>query len=622
MVLYIDLDRQVFQSSQFVTSRPTNLKLKRGDSGIVRIQFLRNGIEQELSAGAVVQLGIKEIEKYDTDFLALAPNFAEPTAPETFYSAALNLNTASLMSALAVDLDDENDIESIEANLEVTWSEDGGSNWLSSESLVIKIANDVIRGDEGSPLELPGPDDYIAARALMYDREQSLTSSQQLQARQNIDLGTAATANTGTSQGNVPILGTGGLLDPTTIPALKSNNQIVAATDISSLTAAQGDEITLGTTVYTTDGAVWRYKGTGSKNDEANYIFVSDSTPDWNAIENKPDLVTRIDAEVIATDAAATRIPLFLQSDPGLGDSDRFALLKGTSAEAFSWLNFKTHLQTWLNNLATIAGAKVFSGLVKLSNQSLSDNANAVTVKELKLSRSMMNNTYTYPALSVGSSDGGAAGLDSIGKNFPYLLSGTANNGNAFARFAASGSLGFGGIFFQNTFAISGTAYFAGFSGTTPNSVRRLLVGSDAPASQRADIDAFTAQGVGIEVANDPSSLGMRVRLIYHDGTTYKMSAWQIMSGGGNTYLFNLSYAVENVGNGTINLYLESSGSRGGPKSTMSNNPAITVTDGPTGLIPEASSNIDWVSCNASANSLGDQRKCFLWPLKITTAHL
>lgn len=64
--------------------------------------------------------------------------------------------------------------------------------------------------------------------------------------------------------------------------------QTVASGGVADLTSAQQLQITTGTIVATPDGRRFVYSGSGSKTSESSYLFVSDVTPDWNDIANKP----------------------------------------------------------------------------------------------------------------------------------------------------------------------------------------------------------------------------------------------------------------------------------------------------------------------------------------------
>lgn len=65
---------------------------------------------------------------------------------------------------------------------------------------------------------------------------------------------------------------------------------IVSSGSLGDLTAAQIALVQEGTFVTTVDGKRWQYTGTGDKTLAASYILISDETPEWAAIENKPAL--------------------------------------------------------------------------------------------------------------------------------------------------------------------------------------------------------------------------------------------------------------------------------------------------------------------------------------------
>lgn len=81
---------------------------------------------------------------------------------------------------------------------------------------------------------------------------------------------------------------TTGTIDIARLPAALFSAPIVSTGAIADLDAGQQANIYGGTTVVTTDGREWRYKGTGTKTDEASYVEMADRTPDWSVISNKP----------------------------------------------------------------------------------------------------------------------------------------------------------------------------------------------------------------------------------------------------------------------------------------------------------------------------------------------
>ena len=152
MRIYLDLD------SRRLLTTPTRplllLEFKRRDNDSIELQFLRDAAVQELPAGTTARVGIKPDGDYDAAFLAVATLTQSGTGGATFYSGELNLHT----TAMATAFDDEP--VTISAMLEVEWVT--GDVVSSSKTLPTKIENDVIRGDEGDPVD---SSDFKATKA-------------------------------------------------------------------------------------------------------------------------------------------------------------------------------------------------------------------------------------------------------------------------------------------------------------------------------------------------------------------------------------------------------------------------------------------------------------------------
>lgn len=145
MRIYLDLDSRRLLTTP---TRPlTSLEFKRRDNDSIELQFLRDAVVQELPAGTTARIGIKPAADYDAAFLAVATLTQSGTGTATFYYGELNLNTTAIATAFA------DEPVFISAMLEVEWvTADVVS---SSKTLATTIQNDVIRGDEGDPAELP-----------------------------------------------------------------------------------------------------------------------------------------------------------------------------------------------------------------------------------------------------------------------------------------------------------------------------------------------------------------------------------------------------------------------------------------------------------------------------------
>lgn len=145
MRIYLDLDSRRLLTTP---TRPlSSLEFKRRDNDSVELQFLRDSAVQQLPAGTTARVGIKPLGDYDAAFLSVATLTQSGTGAATFYSGELNLHT----TAMATAFDDEP--VTIPAMLEVEWVT--GDVVSSSRTLPTTIHNDVIRGDEGDPAELP-----------------------------------------------------------------------------------------------------------------------------------------------------------------------------------------------------------------------------------------------------------------------------------------------------------------------------------------------------------------------------------------------------------------------------------------------------------------------------------
>ncbi len=173
MRLYFERALRSLVTRPGFTSPVVAMSAKRGDAQVLELRIYDDGVAGTLAADPEIRFGIKET--LDGEVLALADTW---TLAAGVYTAAFNTNTAELVAALG-------EADSKVFLAELTYSDaDGGPT--SSQTISFTIQNDVLKDEDGTPLGLPGPDDYVAARAVLYDREQELTSPQQAQARANI----------------------------------------------------------------------------------------------------------------------------------------------------------------------------------------------------------------------------------------------------------------------------------------------------------------------------------------------------------------------------------------------------------------------------------------------------
>lgn len=101
---------------------------------------------------------------------------------------------------------------------------------------------------------------------------------------------------------------TSGTIDQARLPV--TSGGVVSSGAIADLTAPQQALIVEGTLVTTSDGAQWRYSGTGSKTLEASYVELSTAT-DWAALTSVPPEITSF----AALSGVADRLPYFSGTD-------------------------------------------------------------------------------------------------------------------------------------------------------------------------------------------------------------------------------------------------------------------------------------------------------------------
>lgn len=145
MRIYIDIDsRRILTTA---TRPATRLEFKRRDNDAFEVQFLRAGAVQSLPVGTIARVGVKASADFAGEFLATDTLSVTGTGADTVYRGAFNLNTTALEALFPTEP------ASITAMLEVQWM--SGTSVGSSLTLPITIFNDVIRGDEGAPADLP-----------------------------------------------------------------------------------------------------------------------------------------------------------------------------------------------------------------------------------------------------------------------------------------------------------------------------------------------------------------------------------------------------------------------------------------------------------------------------------
>jgi hypothetical protein len=162
MRITVDLLTGRFVTSRGVASSPRPFEHKRGDTAAIEVEFCEGVTAATLPEGASLVYGVKERGKYDGDLLLSVTDF---TLEDGIYKGTAAFDMTAIDAALEVDGDDSNDVASLEAMAEVSWTTDDGT--LSTNTLNCLIVNDVNRADDEELLPSIGAVVALSAEAVL-----------------------------------------------------------------------------------------------------------------------------------------------------------------------------------------------------------------------------------------------------------------------------------------------------------------------------------------------------------------------------------------------------------------------------------------------------------------------
>ena len=162
--LYIDADNFNFISDPAFKSTTGSYTFKRGDKAPLYLNFVSGNTVLSAVPGRTIKFGVKKLGEYDSTFVVSTSAYTINTSPFTGLSSYLlqpSFNTVELNQLLsAFDNDPGNDQASVTLMGEITVSDDG-VNFDSTNTVNIVVNNDVIRGDESTPLINPSPVQWL-----------------------------------------------------------------------------------------------------------------------------------------------------------------------------------------------------------------------------------------------------------------------------------------------------------------------------------------------------------------------------------------------------------------------------------------------------------------------------
>ena len=119
------------------------LRVKRGDAVTLELEFYDGGTKSSIVGSDIVFVVKQSVA---SEVLAIATVWSES---DGVYTADLDTNTQEILDAIGVTA-------LLGAKAELTFSEDGGTNWMSSQTIQLNIESDLYRDNEMAPVSLGG----------------------------------------------------------------------------------------------------------------------------------------------------------------------------------------------------------------------------------------------------------------------------------------------------------------------------------------------------------------------------------------------------------------------------------------------------------------------------------
>jgi hypothetical protein len=527
--LHVDLETLQLIEGPGFRNPVGSLRFKRGDAARLEVLFLRNG-----STAATIgdpqqlelQFGVKPRGRYEAGYLTYTADWTMPPlgAEKPVYQCSPSFNTADLDAAL--DVGSATELPEITLMGEITWREGTGEP-TSTRTFAVVVENDVNRGTEGTPFTLPGPDDYVAARAVLHDRLQTLDSAAQARARANIGIEDAGGATI--ADGSI------------TLPKLAD---LPANTVIGRL-AGVGPAQTLTHSTSATADTLARRDGAGQL---WSNVFVSSAG-------GGSGLLAGVSWEGLFFSYGLTGAQVLVGGDGSnisAGRAINFPDRSGTFAVLDEWNTLSMdgiYATDGYFDTVNIATNLTVEGSIQAPYQDLSTDASVVT-RRLRLEEALWElHAMRTPAVVPAGNSAGAGSAFGGGGEWTGT-SGTAAGG--WARIPILRSIHtFPGVSGANIrcdrdLTLSTVSTHLLFDGVRS----RLIVGdagSGAPPAAAAN--ALTGKGWGYEIRL--SSGNVEIRLVAFD-TAFAASAWHSLG----AYSINIAYSLilRKVG-GTLQLF-------------------------------------------------------------------
>lgn len=142
MKLYIDTDQKRFITSNTFKSGLKQVEFMAGDSASLEVVFVTGNTALSATADKQIIFGVKQKGFYtDGELLVTTSDY---TALSSSYLMNPNFDTVALNALLhRNDSLSANDIDKVDCNMQIKWSEDSGVSWNGTNILPTVIYHDL-----------------------------------------------------------------------------------------------------------------------------------------------------------------------------------------------------------------------------------------------------------------------------------------------------------------------------------------------------------------------------------------------------------------------------------------------------------------------------------------------
>jgi hypothetical protein len=305
------------------------------------------------------------------------------------------------------------------------------------------------------------------------------------------------------------------------------------------------------------------------------------------------------------------------QGPAGTATTDAADLTSGTLADA-----------RLSSNVPLLDAANTFSANQTLdgTNNVMPNQTTAASGASI-MTRDLVESSYTlYPnMIQLQSMSGASAGtFAGVTQNFlvagdARLRAGGSNGGYASCWFAKNiTGQASARIDFSRRVELSGLIQI--ITADNVDGLVRLSIGASSSSAipPLADVNLFDSRGIGFEIDSNSGSSAKRIRLAYHDGTTYKQSGWHTFATNASLQNIAISYRLVSNGSGAVSLQIATASgftaSLGGV-GLSGVAASLSVTDGPT-----STTDLNNVAILASSvqqtSAYTNHATAVFWPMK------